>query len=113
LRGKALTVYGDGSQTRSFCYIDDLIDGIYELMLSEINEPINIGSQDEITILELVNKIVQLAGSKSKIAFKLLPADDPKVRRPDISKAKKELRWQPKVGLEEGLKKTISWFQQK
>lgn len=113
LKGEPLTIYGDGSQTRSFCYIDDLIDGIYKLMLSNINEPINIGSPDEITILELAKKIVQLTRSKSEIAFKPLPTDDPKVRRPDISKAKKELNWQPEVSLEEGLEKTISWFQQK
>ena len=106
-------VYGDGSQTRSFCYIDDLIDGIYKLMLSKVNEPINLGSQDEITILEVAKKIIQLTDSKSKISFKPLPTDDPKVRRPDITKAKKELNWQPKVSLEDGLKKTTKWFQQK
>jgi len=111
-RGEPLTVYGEGTQTRSFCYIDDLVDGIYKLMLSDLNEPVNLGSQDEITILELAKRIVRLSGSKSEIAFKPLPTDDPKVRRPDISKAKKELNWQPKVGLEEGLKKTIEWFRQ-
>lgn len=113
LGDEPLTVYGDGSQTRSFCYIDDLIDGIYKLMLSDINEPINIGSPYEMTILELANKIIQLAGSKSKISFNPLPADDPKVRRPDISKAKNELNWQPNVGLEDGLRETIGWFKQK
>lgn len=113
LKGVPLTVYGDGSQTRSFCYIDDMIDGIYKLMLSEVNEPINLGSPDEITILESAHKVIELTNSKSKIAFKPLPTDDPKVRRPDISKAKKELNWQPKVGLEEGLKKTINWFRDK
>jgi len=110
LKDEPLTVYGDGSQTRSFCYISDMIDGIYKLMNSSLNEPVNIGNPDEITILELANKIIELTNSKSKIAYKPLPADDPKVRRPDITKAKTKLNWHPKVKLEEGLKRTIKWF---
>lgn len=110
LSDKPLTVYGDGFQTRSFCYISDMIDGIYKLMNSSLNEPVNIGNPDEITILELAKKIIELTSSKNKIVYKPLPADDPKVRRPDITKAKEKLNWQPKVNLEEGLKKTIAWF---
>ncbi|UCH12388.1 MAG: SDR family oxidoreductase [Candidatus Omnitrophota bacterium] len=110
LKKEPLTVYGDGSQTRSFCYISDMIDGIYKLMNSNLNDPVNIGNPDEITILELAKRIIELTSSKSKIAYKPLPADDPKVRRPDITLAKKKLNWQPKVNLEEGLKKTIDWF---
>lgn len=110
LKGEPLTVYGDGSQTRSFCYISDLIDGIYRLMNSNLNEPVNIGNPNEITILELAKKIIELTDSKSKIAYKPLPADDPKVRRPDITLAKTRLNWQPKILLAEGLGKTINWF---
>ena len=110
LKGEPLTVYGDGSQTRSFCYISDLIDGIYRLMNSNLNEPVNIGNPDEITILELARRIIELTGSKSKIEYKPLPADDPKVRRPDITLAKTRLNWQPKILLAEGLGKTINWF---
>lgn len=110
LASEALTVYGDGSQSRSFCFISDMIDGIYRLMLSDINEPINIGNPDEITILELAKKIIKLSGSGSKIIFKPLPVDDPKVRQPDITKAKEKLNWQPEVSLEKGLKRTIDWF---
>jgi len=110
LSDKPLTVYGDGSQTRSFCYISDMIGGIYKLMNSNLNEPVNIGNPDEITILELTNKIIELTNSKSKIVYKSLPADDPKVRRPDITLAKTRLDWHPEVRLEEGLEKTIEWF---
>ena len=110
LNGKPITVFGDGSQTRSFCYISDLVDGLYRLMLSGINEPVNIGNSDELGILEFARKIISLTGSRSKIVFKSLPQDDPKNRRPDLSKAKKLLKWEPKVSLEEGLKLTVDWF---
>ena len=110
LEGKALTVYGDGAQTRSFCYIDDLIDGIYKLINASINEPVNLGNPGEFTILELANIVIKLTKSKTKIVFKTLPQDDPKQRRPDISRAKNKLHWQPKIKLEKGLNKTINWF---
>ena len=111
LKGEALTVYGNGSQTRSFCYVSDLIDGIYKLMNSDLNEPVNIGNPNEMTLIDLAKKIIQLTGSKSKIEYKPLPINDPKVRRPDIAKAKKELNWQPVVALNDGLKTTINWFE--
>ena len=110
LDGEPLTVFGDGSQTRSFCYVSDLIDGIYKLMLSNTNEPVNIGNPRELSILESAKLILSLTKSRSQIIYKELPVDDPKVRRPDITKARKELNWEPKVSLEEGLKKTIEWF---
>ncbi|MEK6949742.1 MAG: UDP-glucuronic acid decarboxylase family protein [Nanoarchaeota archaeon] len=110
LKNEPITVYGDGSQTRSFCYVDDLIDGIYRLMLSKINEPVNMGNPEEHTIKEFAEIVKELTKSKSRIIFEKLPADDPKVRRPDITKAKKELGWEPKTGLREGLMKTIEWF---
>lgn len=110
LKNEPITVYGDGSQTRSFCYISDLIDGIYKLMMSNINEPINLGNPDEHTILEFAKLIKKLAKSKSRIVFNPLPTDDPHVRCPDIAKAKKLLKWQPKVKLEDGLDRTIEWF---
>jgi len=111
LSGKPITVFGDGKQTRSFCYISDLIEGIYKLMVSDINEPVNLGNPDEKTIMEFAEIILKLTNSKSKIIFKPLPENDPKTRCPDITKAKKLLTWQPKVSLEEGLKKTIEYFQ--
>ena len=110
LKNKPMTVYGDGKQTRSFCYVTDLIEGIFRLMKSDINEPVNLGNPDEKTILELAEKIKKITKANSKIIFKELPLDDPKVRCPDISKAKKEIGWEPKVNLEEGLKKTVDWF---
>jgi dTDP-glucose 4,6-dehydratase len=110
LAGEPLTVFGDGSQTRSFCYVSDMIEGIYRLMLSVIHEPINLGNSQEMTILDFAKKIIELTKSKSKIVYRPLPQDDPKVRRPDISKAKKLLAWEPKISLEEGLSKTIKWF---
>ncbi len=110
LNNVSLTVYGKGSQTRSFCYIDDLVEGIYRLMLSKINEPVNLGNPNEFTIMQLAKLVLKLTGSKSKLILKPLPQDDPKQRRPDISKAKKLLGWKPAISLEEGLKKTISWF---
>lgn len=112
LCGMPITVFGDGTQTRSFCYISDLIDGIYKLMNSHLNVPVNLGNPKEISILELADKIRNLTGSKSEIVFKPLPVDDPKVRQPDITRAKTELAWEPKVELEEGLRKTIEWFRQ-
>ena len=110
LNNESLTVYGDGEQTRSFCYVSDLIEGIFRLMESDINEPVNLGNPDEKTILELAETIKKIINSKSEIVFKELPVDDPKVRCPDISKAKKELGWEPKVSLELGLTKTVEWF---
>ena len=110
LKGEPVTVYGDGSQTRSFCYVSDLIDGIYKLMNSDLNEPVNIGNPNEMTLLDLAKKIIELTGSKSRIEYKPLPINDPKVRRPDIAKAKSKLDWQPKVALDEGLKTTVNWF---
>ena len=110
LSNKPITVYGNGKQTRSFCYISDLIEGIYKLMTSNINEPVNLGNPEEHTIMEFASLIKEITGSKSKILFKDLPIDDPHVRCPDISKAKKELEWETKVSLEEGIKKTIEWF---
>ncbi|MDD5097365.1 MAG: SDR family oxidoreductase [Candidatus Omnitrophica bacterium] len=110
LNNAALTIYGKGGQTRSFCYIDDLVEGIYRLMLSKVNEPVNLGNPHEFTIRQLAKLVLELTGSKSKLVLKPLPQDDPKQRQPDITKAKKLLGWQPVISLEEGLKKTISWF---
>lgn len=110
LNGKALTVYGKGEQTRSFCYIDDLIDGLYRLMLSSVNEPLNLGNPSEFTIMQLARLVLKLTHSKSKIIYKKLPHDDPFQRKPDISKAKKYLGWVPRVSLDEGLKRTVAWF---
>lgn len=110
LKNQPITVFGDGTQTRSFCYVSDLIDGIHKLMLSNINEPINLGNPEEITILDFAKKIIKITKSKNKIIFQPLPVDDPKRRRPDITKAKQLLNWEPKVHLEDGLKKTIEWF---
>ncbi|MDD5687459.1 MAG: SDR family oxidoreductase [Elusimicrobia bacterium] len=113
LRGKPLTIYGTGEQTRSFCYVSDMVEGICRLLNSSQNEPVNIGNPDEYSILEFAKIILKLTGSKSKIVFRKLPIDDPKVRQPNISKAKKILKWYPKVFLEEGLERTIKWFQKK
>ena len=110
LKNEPLTVYGDGLQTRSFCYVTDLIAGIYKLMLSDLNKPVNIGNPNEMSLLSLAKKIIELTNSKSTIEYKPLPTDDPKVRRPDITKAKARLDWQPVVSLDDGLKKTIDWF---
>ncbi|MBI3035841.1 SDR family oxidoreductase [Candidatus Woesearchaeota archaeon] len=110
LKNEPITVYGDGKQTRSFCYVDDLIEGIRKLMISGINEPVNMGNSEEHTILEFAQAIKKLTKSKSKITFNPLPADDPHVRCPDIAKARQLLGWQPKVGLNEGLARTIEWF---
>jgi len=110
LKGEALTVYGQGQQTRSFQYVDDLVDGLTKLLATEYHLPVNIGNPNEMTVLEFAEKIIQLTGSKSKIVYQPLPEDDPQVRQPDISKAKRILNWQPKVQLEEGLAKTIDYF---
>jgi dTDP-glucose 4,6-dehydratase len=110
LKGNDITAYGDGKQTRSFCYIEDLIEGLYRLTQIQYNLPVNIGNPDEFTILQLAEMVKRLTDSKSRIVFNPLPEDDPKVRMPDITKAKKLLDWQPQVKLEEGLKKTIAWF---
>ncbi len=111
LTGQPITVYGDGAQTRSFCYVTDLIEGIYRLMQSSEHEPVNIGNPQEITILEFAERVKALTGSKSAIEFKPLPQDDPKRRCPDITKAKRLLNWEPKVGLNEGLRLTLDYFQ--
>jgi dTDP-glucose 4,6-dehydratase len=113
LRNEDVTVFGDGKQTRSFCYITDLVDGIIRLMLSDLNEPVNIGNPTEMTIEEIATTIIEMTGSKSKIVYKPLPTDDPKVRKPDITKARTLLGWEPKVPLREGLTHTIEYFRTK
>ncbi len=110
LKNKPITVYGKGDQTRSLCYVSDLVRGIYKLLQTNINTPVNIGNPHEVSILELAQTIKKLTKSKSRIIFKPLPQDDPQVRRPDISIAKSKLKWQPKVSIEEGLKATIKYF---
>ena len=110
LNNKPLTVYGKGTQTRSFCYIDDLIEGIFRLMHTQTNEPVNLGNPKEFTILQLAKLVLKITSSKNKIIFKPLPQDDPKQRKPNIHKAKQLLKWEPKIALEEGLKITIEWF---
>ena len=110
LQNKPLTIYGDGLQTRSFCYVDDLIDGMFNLMKSNTNSPTNIGNPEEITILDLAKKIKGKINPKLEIVFKPLPEDDPFKRQPDITKAKSDLRWWPKTSLDDGLDKTVSWF---
>ena len=112
LSGQALTIYGDGKQTRSFCYVDDLIEGIYKLMLSDEHLPVNIGNPQEITILEFAERIRKHFDNVPQIIFEPLPQDDPKRRCPDISKAKRILKWEPKINLEEGLKRTLAYFKQ-
>jgi dTDP-glucose 4,6-dehydratase len=113
LKGEDLTVFGDGSQTRSFCYVDDLIEGIFRLLNTDYHEPVNIGNPDEITILEFAEEVLKHTKSKSKIVFKELPVDDPKVRQPDITLAKKLLGWEPKVSREEGIRITMEYFKKK
>jgi dTDP-glucose 4,6-dehydratase len=110
LRGEPLTVYGDGSQTRSFCYVSDLVEGIVRLLASDHTDPVNCGNPAEISILQFAEKIRELTGSRSEIVFKPLPEDDPKVRQPDIGKARKLLGWEPRVSLEDGLRHTIEYF---
>jgi len=113
LRNKPISVFGEGTQTRSFCYYSDLIEGIYRLMKSETNDPVNIGNTTEMTVLEFAREIIRATGSSSKIIFKPLPEDDPRQRKPDISRAKKLLDWTPRVPLSEGLVKTIEYFRGK
>ena len=110
LKRKPLTVFGRGRQTRSFCYVSDLIEGIYRLMMSSCDQPVNIGNPNEMTVLEFAREIIRLTGSRSKIAFKPLPQDDPKQRQPDITRARKLLGWEPRVTLAEGLKRTLEYF---
>jgi UDP-glucuronate decarboxylase len=112
LQNKEITIYGDGKQTRSFCYVDDLIDGMIRMMNSreDFTGPVNIGNPGEFTILQLAETVIEMTGSKSKIVFKPLPQDDPLQRKPIIDLAKKELDWKPTIPLEEGLKKTIHYF---
>jgi dTDP-glucose 4,6-dehydratase len=110
LAGEPLTVYGDGSQTRSFTYISDLVEGIWQLMHAPVNDPVNIGNPREMTLLELAKQIRRLSGSRSEITFRPLPTDDPKVRQPDIGRARRLLSWEPKVEVEEGLRRTIDWY---
>jgi dTDP-glucose 4,6-dehydratase len=110
LRDEDLTVFGDGSQTRSFCYVDDLVEGIHRLMLASYGEPVNLGNPHEMSVLEFAMEVLRLTGSKSKVSFQPLPKDDPKVRRPNISLARKVLSWQPTVPLEVGLRYTIAYF---
>ncbi len=112
LKGEDLTVFGDGSQTRSFCYVSDLVDGIFKLLLSEEKFPVNIGNPSEITIKEFAEEVIRITGSKSKIIFTELPVDDPKVRQPDITKARETLSWEPKIGREDGLVRTIKYFKE-
>jgi dTDP-glucose 4,6-dehydratase len=110
LKGEALTVFGDGTQTRSFCYVSDLIEGIYQLLMSDEVDPVNIGNPAEMSVLEFAQEVIRIVGSTSKIILKPLPQDDPKVRQPDIAKIKRVLGWTPTVSLQEGLNKTLAYF---
>jgi dTDP-glucose 4,6-dehydratase len=110
LRGEDLTIFGDGLQTRSFCYVDDQIEGIYRLLLSDYSDPVNIGNPDEITIKDFAEEILKLTGTDQEIVYKELPADDPLKRQPDISRAKEVLGWEPKVSRSEGMKITYNYF---
>jgi dTDP-glucose 4,6-dehydratase len=113
LRNEDVTIFGDGSQTRSFTYITDLVDGIIRLMLSDVNDPVNIGNPRETTIEEIARTIIRMTGSSSRLVYRDLPVDDPKVRQPDITRARTLLGWEPKVSLEEGLEHTIAYFRTK
>jgi dTDP-glucose 4,6-dehydratase len=113
LRGEDVTIFGSGRQTRSFCYVSDLVAGIIRLMDSKVNDPVNIGNPQEMTIEEIARKIIELTGSKSRVVYKPLPEDDPKVRQPDITRARALLGWEPQVGLDEGLRKTLTYFERK
>ena len=113
IRGEDITVFGDGSQTRSFCYVDDLVEGLYRLLLSDEIYPINIGNPSEISILDFAREIIDITESSSKIIFVDLPKDDPKVRQPDITRARTILNWEPKVPRSEGLEKTLAYFKEK
>ena len=110
LRGEDLTVFGDGTQTRSFCFVDDLVEGIYRLLNSKETGPVNLGNPEEMTVLEFAKKVLQATGSKSRIVFRELPEDDPKIRQPDISRARRVLGWEPRVRLEEGLGRVLGYF---
>jgi dTDP-glucose 4,6-dehydratase len=110
LRGESLTIYGDGSQTRSFCYVDDLVDGIEKLLFTDFHEPVNLGNPSEITILQFAEEILKLCGGTSKIVYRPLPQDDPKVRQPDITRARKLLGWEPRIDRQEGLRRTHAYF---
>ena len=110
LTDEPLTIYGDGSQTRSFTYIDDLVEGIWRLMQAPIHDPVNLGNPHEMTLLELAKRVQRLTGTRSRIVFMPLPQDDPRVRQPDITRARTLLGWEPRVELDEGLGKTIEWF---
>jgi dTDP-glucose 4,6-dehydratase len=112
LQGEPLTVFGDGGQTRSFCYVSDLIEGIWRLLGSDVGEPVNIGNPREMTIREFAEAILRLTGSSSRLTFHPLPVDDPKVRQPDITRARTLLGWEPRVGLEQGLAATIEYFRE-
>ena len=112
LSSKPLTVYGDGLQTRSFCYVSDMVEGVYKLMLSEVSGPVNIGNPDERSLLDLAERIIKLTGSSSSIAYGKLPVNDPRIRCPDISKARDFLGWEPVVKIDDGLRKTIAWFRE-
>lgn len=112
LRGEPLTVYGDGSQTRSLCYVTDLIEGVFRLLMSEETRPVNIGSPEELSMLELARRVIAITGSSSSITFRPLPDNDPQVRRPDISRAREVLGWEPKVSLDEGIHATVPYFRQ-
>ena len=113
LRGEDITIFGSGQQTRSFCYVSDLVDGVLRLLESNVNEPVNIGNPHEMTIEDIAREILRLTGAKSRLVYKPLPEDDPKVRQPDITRARTLLEWEPKVPLEEGLKKTLAYFKTK
>jgi dTDP-glucose 4,6-dehydratase len=110
LTGEAITIYGDGSQTRSFCYVSDLVDGIWRLMQAPVHEPVNLGNPHEMTLLDLAKRILRVTGSPSRLVFQPLPQDDPRVRQPDITRARTLLGWEPRVDVDEGLGKTIEWF---
>jgi dTDP-glucose 4,6-dehydratase len=113
LMGEPITVYGDGTQTRSFQYVSDLVEGIWRLLWTDHHDPVNLGNPAEITIREFAEEVRKLAGSKSEVVFKPLPLDDPKVRQPDITRARQLLGWEPKVGRDEGLKRTMDYFRRK
>ena len=113
LRGEPLTIYGDGSQTRSFCYVSDLVEGIYRLLQSDFHEPVNLGNPNEVSIIDFAREILALTGSSSPLDYRPLPADDPRVRRPDISRARQLLGWEPKIDRHEGLRRTVAHFREK
>ena len=113
LNREPLTVFGDGSQTRSFCYVSDLIDGIFRLAMSDHHGPVNLGNPQEMTIRQFAEKILEITGAKSEISYKPLPVDDPKVRQPDITRARTLLSWEPKVAFENGIRETIDYFKRR